>query len=197
MRLVQFETKDGLRLNGILEDTGSDTTIVHIHGKVGNFYENKFVKIMLEAYPAAGYNFLSFNNRGHSSLVEAYKNSDVVYIGSAVEIFSECILDLEAAEKFARTLSPRVVLQGHSLGCEKMMYYSQQVNPSIELVLLSPCDGYRLQNVYIAPETVDEQLARLQTEYRLQGLEWLPPQEYGIRVAGKAYHVPIVAQALV
>lgn len=197
MRLIQFETGDGLRLNGILEDVGSDTTIVHIHGKSGNFYENKFVKIMLEAYPSAGFNFLSFNNRGHSSYVEAYKKGDIAYIGAAVETFEDCLLDLQAAEKFARTFSSRVVMQGHSFGCEKIMYYSRHVNPKLDLVLLSPCDGYHLQNIYIEPETVEEQLARLRRDYSLEGLEWLPPEEYGIRVSGKSYHVPIVARALV
>src|SRR5215213_1120117 len=149
MRLVQFEASDGLRLNGILEDTGSDTTIIHVHGKSGNFYENKFVKVMLEAYPSGGFNFLSFNNRGHSSYVEAYQKGDIAYIGAAVERFEDCLLDLQAAEQFARTFSSRVVMQGHSFGCEKIMYYSQHINPTLDLVLLSPCDGYHLQNIYI------------------------------------------------
>jgi pimeloyl-ACP methyl ester carboxylesterase len=196
MRLVQFETEDGLRLNGCLEDVGSDTTIVHIHGKGGNFYENKFVKIMFEAYPTRGFNFLSFNNRGHSSYVEAYQNSQIVYVGSAIEKFEDCLLDLRAAEKFARTLGSRVVFQGHSFGCEKSMYYSLHANPNVELILLSPCDGYRLQQVFIAPETVEQQLDRLREEYRLEGLELVPPREYGIRVENVDYHVPITARAL-
>jgi len=197
MKLVQFETEDGLRLNGCLEDVGSDTTIVHIHGKGGNFYENKFVKIMFEAYPAKGFNFLSFNNRGHSSYVEAYQNGQIVYVGSVTERFEDCLLDLRAAEKFARTLGSRVVFQGHSFGCEKSMYYSLHVNPDVELILLSPCDGYRLQQVYIAPETVEQQLERLRNEYRLEGFELAAPGEYGIRVESVDYHVPITARALV
>lgn len=197
MRLVQFETEDGLRLNGCLAETGSDTTIVHVHGKGGNFYENKFVKIMFEAYSSEGFNFLSFNNRGHSSYVEAYKDGEIVYIGAAVETFEDCLLDLRAAEQFARTLGSRVVFQGHSFGCEKIMYYSLHVNPNLELILLSPCDGYRLQQVYRYPETVEQQLLRLRKDYQLEGLEWLPSREYGIRVPGVDYHVPIVAEALV
>jgi pimeloyl-ACP methyl ester carboxylesterase len=197
MRLVQFETEDGLRLNGCLEEAGSDTTIVHVHGKGGNFYENKFVRMMYDVYRSEGFNFLSFNNRGHSSYVEAYKEEEIVYIGAAVEKFEDCLLDLRAAEKFARTLGSRVVFQGHSFGCEKIMFYSQHVNPNLEFVLLSPCDGYRLQEVFMFPETVEHQLERLRKEYHLEGLEWLPPREYGIRVPGVDYHVPIVAQALV
>lgn len=197
LRLVQFETSDGLRLNGILADAGSDTTIIHIHGKGGNFYENKFVKIMLDQYPSAGFNFLSFNNRGHSSYVEAYQHGDISYVGSAVEMFNDCLLDLEAAKHFALTLGSNVVFQGHSFGCEKIMYYSQHVDPSAALILLSPCDGYRLQAVYIAPETVEEQVARLRADYRCVGLEWLPPQEYGVQVPGAQYHVPITARSLV
>jgi len=197
MRLVQFETEDKLRLNGLLSNVGSRTTILHIHGKCGNFYENKFVKIMFGAYAAANLNFLSFNNRGTACYTEAYKGKDTVYIGTAVEEFTECILDIAAAIKFAESFSERVVLQGHSFGCEKVMYYAQQVNSGIELIVLSPSDGYRLQEAYIFPETVEEQLERLRSTYHLSGMEWLPAWEYGIRARDVEYHVPIVAWSLV
>jgi hypothetical protein len=197
VQFVRFETEDGLRLNGLLANANSDVTVVHVHGRGGNFYENSFVRKMYDIYPRFGMNFLAFNNRGHSSYVEAYKHGQVVYVGSAIEEFDECLLDLEAATKFARSLGPNVVLQGHSLGCEKVMYYGQRRDNSLPLILLSPSDGYRLQTVYRSPETVEDQILRLQTTDSLQGLELLPPEEYGIRGDGVYYHVPITARALV
>jgi pimeloyl-ACP methyl ester carboxylesterase len=197
MQFIQFDTEDGLRLNGILKNVGSDTTIVHIHGKAGNFYENKFVKLMFEFYASAGFNFMSFNNRGHASYAEAYQNGKIAYIGTAVERFEDCLLDLTAAKMFAKNFGSRVIFQGHSFGCEKIMYYSQQIDPTVELILLSPSDGYKLQMVYITPETVEDQISRLKNTYKLEGMEWLAPEEYGIRVEGVNYHVPIIAQALV
>lgn len=197
LRLVQFEATDGLRLNGLLADAGSDITIIHIHGKGGNFYENNFVRKMYSEYPKMGFNFLAFNNRGHSTYVEAYHSGQITYVGSAVEEFKDCLLDLDAAIKFAHTIGQRVVLQGHSFGCEKITFYALYWDASVPLVLLSPCDGYRLQEVYRHPETVSQQLLRLKEKYALEGLELLPPEEYGIRVSGIDYHVPITARALV
>lgn len=197
MQLVQFSTMDELRLNGLLAEAAGDVTVIHIHGKGGNFYENSFVRRMYTEYPQWGINFLGFNNRGHSSYVEAYKGEQVSYVGSAVERFEECLLDLEAAIIFARSLGPYVVLQGHSFGCEKIMFYGQMKDSSLPLVLLSPCDGYRLQTVWRPGETVEDQIERLRTQDTLHGLEFLPPDEYGIRAGGVDYSVPITARALV
>jgi hypothetical protein len=88
-------------------------------------------------------------------------------------------------------------LQGHSLGCEKVMYYGQHRDASLPLILLSPSDGYRLQTIYRDPETVEDQISRLRSSYSLQGLEILPPEEYGIQGPGLYYDVPITAKALV
>ena len=197
LRFVRFETLDGLRLNGMLADARSDITTIHIHGRGGNFYENSFLRKMYEEYPRRGINLLSFNNRGHSSYVEAHLNGNVAYIGSAIEQFEDCLLDLEAACTFARSFSSGIVLQGHSLGCEKVMYYGLHSDDALPLILLSPSDGYRLQTVYRYPESVEEQVSRLRSTYQLGGLEFLPEEEYGIRNRDLYYHVPITARALV
>jgi Alpha/beta hydrolase of unknown function (DUF1057) len=178
-------------------NASADTTVIHVHGRGGNFYENSFVRRMYEVYPENRLNFLAFNNRGHSSYVEAYKDEQVIYVGSAIEEFEECLLDLDAAVAYARTISPNVILQGHSLGCEKVMYYALKRDPTIPLIMLSPCDGYRLQVIYRYPETVEEQIARLKSDYSMESIDFVPPEEYGIRAGGIYYHVPITAKALV
>lgn len=197
LRFIRFEAADGLRLNGMLADADSDITVIHVHGRGGNFYENSFLRRMYDEYPRQGINLLAFNNRGHSSYVEAYMNGRVIYVGSAIEKFEDSLLDLDAACAFARTFSSKIVLQGHSLGCEKVMYYGWNRGGLIPLILLSPSDGYRLQTVYRYPESVEDQICRLQAADRLAGLEFVPESEYGIRNRDLYYHVPITAQALV
>lgn len=197
LRFIRFEAADGLRLNGMLADADSDITVIHVHGRGGNFYENSFLRRMYDEYPRQGINLLAFNNRGHSSYVEAYMNGRVIYVGSAIEKFEDSLLDLDAACAFARTFSSKIVLQGHSLGCEKVMYYGGNRDGLIPLILLSPSDGYRLQTVYRYPESVEDQICRLQAADRLAGLEFMPESEYGIRNHDLYYHVPITAQALV
>ena len=197
LRVVRFDTDDGLRLSGLLNDVGSDTTVIHVHGFGGNFYENTFVDVMRDAYAIANLNFLAFNNRGHGSYVEAYQNGAMAYVGAAVEDFEDCLLDIGAAVRFAQTVGSRVVLQGHCMGAHKIMHYARRVDSSVELILLAPCDMYRAQAEYIHPERVEDQIARLRASYRLEGMEWLPAQEYGVKVPGVEYHVPVVAGALV
>jgi len=54
-----------------------------------------------------------------------------------------------------------------------------------------------MQAKYIAPETVEAQAARLRARYSLEGLEWLGSEEYGIRVLGKGYFIPVTAKSLI
>ena len=58
-------------------------TVIHIHGSCGNFYENAFIATMARLYTARGVNFLSFNNRGHDCIAEAYQNGRLVYVLAA------------------------------------------------------------------------------------------------------------------
>lgn len=196
-RVVQFMADDGLRLSGLMTDVGSDTTVVHVHGKGGNFYENKFLDVMRSVYAAGGLNFLTFNNRGHSTLVEAYRNGELTYVGAAVEDFEDCLLDIGAAVRYAKTMGSRVLLQGHCFGGDKIMHYSRSVDDETDLILLSPCDAYRVHAAYIYPERVEDQLTRLRASYRLEGMEWLPETEHGVNVAGASYPLPVIASAFV
>jgi len=72
--LVTFPSKNGLSLDGILcTERGNGTTVVHVHGSLGNFYQNKFVRVMARKYVDAGVNFLSFNQdieENRSSMLE-------------------------------------------------------------------------------------------------------------------------------
>ncbi|OAG13195.1 hypothetical protein CC77DRAFT_1015021, partial [Alternaria alternata] len=57
---------------------------------------------------------------------------------------------------------------------------------------------YALQAKWIAPETVEEQIARLKAKPRpVEGLDWLPGREYGVRQSREwTYSIPITRAAL-
>jgi hypothetical protein len=146
-------------------------------------------------------NFLVFNNRGHDCLSEAYRTGQVVYVGGSIEDFTECILDIAAAVRFAKELGDEVMLQGHSHGCEKVLHYVQTTSAGHPIVLLSPSDSYQLHRRYLAQraaggESVEQQIARLKTTYTLSGWEWLPEGEYGIATDHAAYEIPSTAASL-
>lgn len=202
VHLVKFEADDGLTLNGLVAESGSDATVVHVHGKCGNFYENAFIQDMIARYTEAGLNFLAFNNRGHGCVVEAYRHGRVVYVGGSIEEFTECVLDIGAAVRFAATFSQTVVLQGHSHGCEKVLHYVQTTGALNALILLSPADSHRLQQQFLEragtrPESVERQVARLRASFALREWEWLPRGEYGIAADGVGYDIPATTVSFV
>jgi pimeloyl-ACP methyl ester carboxylesterase len=166
--LCRLITSDGLELQGLFVAPAggpAKTTVVHIHGLSGNFYENRFVDHLAEAATGAGANFIATNNRGHEYI------SDFIcegtggaatsrQIGGAFEIFEDCPKDIQAWVDFARARgAERVVLQGHSHGALKAAYYLSKraetpaeagadpgADPGIAgLVLLSPSDDFGLQ----------------------------------------------------
>jgi len=197
-RIIGYSATDGLLMKGYLARASQNyATVIHIHGSCGNFYENEFLPVMAEVYTKNGINFLSINTRGHDCIAEAYKNGKLVYIGGAYEIVEESNYDIEGAIQFAYRLGSKIVLQGHSSGCHKILYYLVQSKTNSDFILLSPTDPYILQREYVYPENVEDQLKRIKREYadRLDVL--LPSKEHGCRAKGVEYSIPITARALI
>ena len=106
--------------------------LVFVHGMGSNFYRSALKKAFLEAAPATGLGMLSFNNRGAER-------------GTEDERFGVCLRDLDAAAEFARRRGfRRIVLVGHSTGCQKIAYWqSRRRHPAVAgLVLLAPADDH-------------------------------------------------------
>ncbi len=151
--IVEITTKDKLELPGILFEpkAKTKTAIIHVHGFVGNFYENKFIGGLAKASINRRVAFLSFNNRGAGIVTEFIrrKNNKVKYvkIGGSLERFEDCIIDLRAAIDFlSRKGYSKIFLQGHSSGCQKITYYQYKTQDKRVkgLILLAPVDdvGY-------------------------------------------------------
>ena len=150
--LCRFFTADGLELQGFFASPGegvAPTTLVHIHGLSGNFYENRFLDQVAEGVVGRGLNFFSFNNRGHDYFADFLCQDpgtgrySYEQIGGAYEAFEDCVPDLDAALQFVSSVgSERVVLQGHSHGALKAVYYlfRAQRPQVVGLSLLSPSD---------------------------------------------------------
>src|ERR1700679_4021381 len=163
MELVGFETADGLRIDGLFVPPRDELSIVHVHGKCGNFYQNDFIKPMLSMFEHAGIGFLSFNNRGHDCIAEGYRRGEFEYVGGSVERFDDCLLDIDAAVEFVREFGCGVIVQGHSSGAEKALHYALERPENVNgIVLLSPSDSYEMQRQFRPQETPEAQTRRLQ-----------------------------------
>lgn len=116
---------------------------IFVHGMHSNFYRSAFKKAVMRLWPAAGIDVLSFNNRGYEQ-------------ETAKEVFEACRHDLDAAIAFTREQGyRRIVLVGHSTGCQKIVYYEHlRRPPDVEaLVLAAPGD-----DLAIARRTLGAQL---------------------------------------
>ncbi len=145
---VRHETEDNLVLHGLLyePDTKSDKVILHIHGMGGNFYENNFLDFMSKTFTDQGFAFLTINTRGHdliSDFVIKSEKEEYKRIGNFREKFEDCILDIRCWLDFLEKKAfKNIVLQGHSLGAVKVVYYLAKTNDQRvnKLVLASPPD---------------------------------------------------------
>jgi len=88
-------------------------------------------------------------------------------------------------------------LQGHSIGCDRILHFLIARKAKHDFVLLSPCDSYQLQTDWIKPETVEQQIERLKAQKPIEGMvDWLPIREYGIRRGDWVYPIYITRKAL-
>lgn len=144
-RLVRINSLDGIEQPGMLSLPNEDVEkiVIHVHGLYGNFYENRFLDSLAESYTEKGYAFLSFNNRGRDTVSELLKDDESVVIGACFDNFKDCVLDISGVVDWAKKNGyNEIVLEGHSYGCNKVLYYYDKTNdPFIKkIVLLGPCD---------------------------------------------------------
>lgn len=195
--IVRTYTEDGLNTQGILcepVEEREDMVVIHVHGSYGNFYENFFLDDMAEEFAAHGVSFLSGNTRGRDYYadfkIKKPDGYDSRRIGGIREVFSECKLDINAWVKLALSRGFRkIVLQGHSLGAMKVIYYlAETKKPEIvALVLISPPDNFGIQYKHFG-ERFEKDL-RLAKDMMARKSDELMPAE--------SYFDPITAEAFV
>lgn len=203
--LISFRNPENYLLDGIFyEVENSDKTVIHIHGSYGNFYQNAFIRYLAQTYNASGYNFLSFNLRAHDGFAEGYQNiEDFEYVGGAVSEFKSYILDMDGAINFVKTFSKKIILQGHSMGCDRVVEYMLLKKENYDCILLSPSDSYMIQTNWLHRQfgiTVEDQMAqleeRLKTPRRNEDHDWLPFNSYGIYYTNDEHFLPVSAKTM-
>jgi len=94
--LMRFKTKDNVELQGLLYEPKQKgvKAIIHVHGWVGNFYENLFIDYIATSALKKNIAFFTFNNRGSGVIIEFLKNNKREKIGGSLEIFEETVFDI-------------------------------------------------------------------------------------------------------
>ena len=126
--LVQTTTRDGVRLDGMLQmPTASRTwpldAVCCVHGTGGNFYASTLFDAFATRCLEQGCAVLRVNTRGHDGISNAVTVKGGRRLGAAYEIVDDCRHDLTAWVDFLKAnVGPRVGLVGHSLGAVKCLY---------------------------------------------------------------------------
>ena len=147
MREIKVNTKRGVQLDGVLFEaaTPATTVMIAITGIHGNFYSNPFYYNIGDTLNAGGVDFI------YAQTCDAFgtiKTRNVItdkneIIGSWNERFADALDDVEAYINYAESRGYRhIILAGHSLGANKVIYYlSQQHDPRVDhFLLLSPAN---------------------------------------------------------
>lgn len=122
-KLITVKTSDNLPLSGLLVESKEQATdiILNIHGTSGNFFWNDFYEPLSKMALDLGLGFLTTNNRG-SGVYEL--EIGTVPHGASLEKFEGCLLDIDAWIEFCLNKGYKnIILQGHSFGTEKSVYY--------------------------------------------------------------------------
>jgi len=147
---IKGELIDGYQNHGFLIPGKKKKLIIGIHGMSGNFYRNILVR-MSSSFTNQGWGILLVNTRGHDSMARCIirkgKKTEKKCLGTIYEKFEDSFYDIQAAVNIAYQLGyKRIILLGHSTGCQKIAYYiyrtkDKRVN---SLILLAPGDDYNI-----------------------------------------------------
>lgn len=170
-RLIRSMSRDGHPIHGALfePELGENRGVVvlHSHGTLGNFYFNPFIDEFARFYCENGISFLTFNHLAHDAIAESEINGKLKYIGGSVSDFSSCLDDFEALRGFLGEIGyQHFIMQGHSLGCERVIFDRQKASKSWPVILLAPVNSYATQQAWCTERlglTVNELTERILT----------------------------------
>lgn len=147
MKELKIETQRGTLLDGVLfqAHTEADTVLIAITGIHGNFYSNPFYYNIGDTLTAAGIDFIyaQTNDAFGTIRTQNVRTGRDETIGSWNERFALADEDVAAYLDYAERQGYRhIILAGHSLGANKVIYYlSRHHDKRVDhFLLLSPAN---------------------------------------------------------
>ena len=140
---IRFKASDDVELQGWLNNEESDIAVVHIHGMSGNGYENYFLDNLRAMYSEHDISLFTIDSRGRGIVSDFRQGNDWKHAGSCFELFEESAYDIRGAIDYLKSLGKsRFILQGHSLGCTKVVSFvlNEDVDGVEKVILLAPTD---------------------------------------------------------
>ena len=171
MEIIDFLATDGVKLNGILYNCKekSNEVILAVHGMTSNCFKERD-KVISENSNKNGIDYFCFNNRG--SELARYIKKDIngkeekIIAGTSYEDVLEGYEDiLGAIIKLKELGYENIYLQGHSLGCTKIVYTYNELVDEEESDVLSNIKGVILLSLIDIPKAIKVYLGDKFSEY--------------------------------
>lgn len=140
---IRFNATDNVELQGWLNNEDSDLAVIHIHGMSGNGYENYFLDDLRNMYAENNVSLFTIDTRGRGIISDFRQGDDSKHGGSCFELFEESVHDIAGAIEYLKSIGKsRFILQGHSLGCTKVVNFVLNVDVTgvEKVILLAPTD---------------------------------------------------------
>lgn len=167
MENLDVATRRGTVLNGVLFPAkNSDTVVIAITGIHGNFYSNPFYYNIGNTLSANKIDFIYAQTCDAFGEIETYnvKTGEKEIIGSWNERFSYTDEDIDAYLDYAAKNYRHVILAGHSLGANKIIYYLSRHHDKKRVkkfILMSPANlGHMMSGVSDRERDFIEKLVR-------------------------------------
>ena len=176
--LVHIRSEDGFELAGVVIRPAAGPVlpaiVVWVHGATVSF-SMAGISRLGRALAGHGYVVVAGNNRGHDVGAHLWRAGEAPVLGGTRwELFDQAPLDLGAWITYAAEAGAvRVVLAGHSLGAQKVVYYQADRQDPRVVGLVAASPGYRIvRDVLHAPPELVARAERLVADG--QGLELVP-----------------------
>ena len=154
-------TSDNLLLPMVhFESEVKDICVICIHGMCGTIIDNYFATVWGKMLSKEGIGFIYEHNRGHS-IENDIRRKDGTYKrqGCMYEIFEDCIYDIDLAIEVAKSRGyKRIILLGHSYGCNKIIYYYYKKKPDILGIILASAPDMVGSHKAIQKDEIEELL---------------------------------------
>lgn len=197
---VYFELEDKVELVGLLHrpENTTDEVVISVHGMQSNCFKKR-EDILSKVINNAGIAYFAFDNRGANLMCYTKKTDGTKTLngGSVYEDVLESYYDIKGAiEKMLELGYTKIHLQGHSLGCTKIVYAYNRLKKenykNLEniqsIILLSLVDLVDLQKYDLGIDKYNKMLElAIEKEARGEEMELMPFDSFDHPISVKSY----------
>ena len=199
---VYFDLEDNVELFGLLHkpdnNLNTDEVVISVHGMQSNCFKKR-EDILAKTINESGIAYFAFNNRGTEIACYTKKTdgSKILNGGCAYEDVLESYYDIKGAvDKMLELGYTKIHIQGHSLGCTKIVYSYNRLKEEKyknldkikSIILLSWVDLVDLQKYDLGIDKYNEVLKlAIEKEKNNQEMDLLPSDSFDHPISVKSY----------